>query len=79
MAMEIGSQYDPDALLLRHWEQLVAETQAAKNNLRKMMLGLIEKIEPASQQLQKTLADNDIQSAVTGKICKIIINSRVAK
>lgn len=68
MAMKIGSTYDPNRVLLRHWHQMVGDLEASKRQLDHEMKKMAQTLPKTSSQLQKTLRSQKINSPIFTKI-----------
>jgi len=63
MAMKIGGRYKPDDLQRRHWERLVPETSSAKNNLKKHVIKICNKLKESNlltTSIHGSQADHDV-------------------
>lgn len=72
MAMKIGKKYDPDYVFLRHWQQIVPDTTAARKGLEKDLINLSKICLPNALTLKSTLASEGVVSPIFDDICKII-------
>lgn len=75
MAMKIGSQYDPERVLLRHWYSLVENTETARKFLEAELQSFVKNIPDLANSLQKTLQEKGISSPIFKKI-QVVIKKR---
>lgn len=73
MAMRIGSRYDPNVVLLRHWYTLVPETKASQDSLKLLLQSFSESIVAKSIKLKKEFQKQPGgDSPIIKRICDII-------
>jgi serine/threonine-protein kinase HipA len=76
MAMKIGGKYDPYAVHMRHWHQLVPDTAAAKNDLTKEIMRMaaecLEKAELLNLRLKQEGTNSTVHDAIIAVIKKRI-------
>lgn len=72
MAMKIGGQYEPEAVHLRHWQKLVADTTAAKRGLKKKLLSLSDRTLENAEKLVSELHQQGIDAKIYAEILDVI-------
>lgn len=75
MAMKIGSQYDADNVLPRHWEQLCEDTHYRYPALKTLIKKQAEIILEAAAYERKILAETNCNITIIDKIIKTIENN----
>lgn len=68
MAMKIGGKYNAEDVYLRHWVQLVPDTQLAKNTMEKDLKKFANTLPKKAQALSKTLERKGLSSPIFDKI-----------
>jgi serine/threonine-protein kinase HipA len=74
MAMQIGGKAIPEHVYLRHWHQLVPETQLAKQTLDRTLSHYAQELPQASMRLLTELASTPLHSPVYAQIHALIEN-----
>lgn len=72
MAMKIGSTYNPEAIQLRYWHSLVAETQAARRHLEAMLIETSRAVLQEAKILRDEIVETFPDSQVVDKILAVI-------
>ena len=72
MAMKIGSQYDPQNVMLRHWFHLVPSTATAQKNLTKQLYDMSAQCLEKAKKLQTKLRKEKIISPIFEKVIHVI-------
>lgn len=72
MAMKIGKKYKPEEVFLRHWYQLVPDTQLARNMIEKDLKRFATKLPKKSLSLLKVVESKKFPLAICKKIQEII-------
>jgi serine/threonine-protein kinase HipA len=75
MAMKIGSQYDADRVLPRHWEQLCKEVNYRYLAMASLIETLGHQIKSAAAQEKEQLKAKGIDSPIIDKIVNVIENN----
>lgn len=78
MAMKIGSQYDPDRVLLRHWHDLVEDTETARKSLEAVLQSFAKSVPVFADGLARNLQEKGVSSPVFEKI-QMVINNRAKR
>ncbi|EKE10157.1 MAG: hypothetical protein ACD_16C00075G0003 [uncultured bacterium] len=74
MAMKIGGKYNSEDVYLRHWVQLVPDTQLAKNTMEKDLKKFASTLPKKALSFSKMLEKKGLSSPVFDKIQAIIEN-----
>ena len=72
MAMKIGEKYNPEDVYLRHWVQLVPDTQLAKKTMEKDLKKFASRLPKQAQALSKALEKRGLSSPIFDKIQETI-------
>jgi serine/threonine-protein kinase HipA len=72
MAMKIGEKYNPEDVYLRHWVQLVPDTQLAKKTMEKDLKKFASRLPKQAQALSKALEKKGLSSPIFDKIQETI-------
>jgi serine/threonine-protein kinase HipA len=72
MAMKIGDQYEPEGVLLRHWQNLVADTTTAKRGFKKKLLSLSDKTLENAENLARELHQQGFDAKIYAEILGVI-------
>jgi serine/threonine-protein kinase HipA len=68
MAMKIGSKYKSEEVMLRHWHQLVPDTQLARNTMEKDLKKFATDLPRKALALSKTLEQKGLSSPMVEAI-----------
>ncbi|OJW49954.1 MAG: hypothetical protein BGO67_11440 [Alphaproteobacteria bacterium 41-28] len=74
MAMKIGGKYKPEEVMLRHWHQLVPDTQLARNAIEKDLKKFANDLPKKALSLSKKLKKKGLPSPIYEKIQSIVDN-----
>ena len=72
MAVKIGEKYNPDEVFLRHWHQLVTDTEVARKNIEKHLLYLSKDYLEKAHTLRESLEKEGGSSSIFGDIGSVI-------
>lgn len=72
MAMKIGGKYEPEKVFLRHWHQLVPNTEIAKRGIEKKLQYLSKNCLEKAHALKESLKKEGTSSSIFEDICAVI-------
>ncbi|MBX9805418.1 MAG: type II toxin-antitoxin system HipA family toxin [Alphaproteobacteria bacterium] len=72
MAMKIGGKYDPEVVLLRHWQRIVPDTTVAKRALNKDLMKISKDCLEQAHTLKAALKEQGTYSIIFDDICQVI-------
>lgn len=72
MAMKIGGKYNPEEVFLRHWHQLVPDTEVARKDIEKQLQHLSKDCLEKAHTLRISLEKEGVSSSIFEDICSVI-------
>lgn len=72
MAMKIGGKYDPNEVFLRHWYQIISDTQIARKTFEKQFKQFAHKLKHHAENLKENLKQEGLYAPIYEDIYSVI-------